>query len=607
MKKKSNFILLTFLLLSALKIYSQGIIFPRAFSIAIDDMGWNNGSDLSANQGPWRDGVNKHMTINDYMAVVNVGKSVGVRIQGLFVMCEMDRQNICAKYPTTTMYGKDWDNSANVTDEQIDIMNYVRDNSANLEFGMHGVGHEYWPAEKQRARAEWFNITGKQPWPEDSLRKHIKCFQQIMAQYGLTPENGHSFPESFVPGMYAYYWNPEGNYSLGSILNEAGVKYANASLQWAKDNTGQSTIPAGNNAGGFDHTILLVNRTNYGNSWDQFASLPSTSINNQYNDIIESHWPNWQSANSANQASVTQNWINYYKSVQQKPDRYIAKNTEQLYSQWLYNKYTSVKEDVKGTVTINNTAMPDQAYVNNLPGNMVLKVKIETGSHISSALLDSTTIASYFEDEGYAFMYLPPLQKKSYTLKYIISENVMPEYIFNSGTYNVYKTTISDTTYQFDIKMYGTQVVKIKTSNPKNITTSNPNLQIISNTYDSENGMLLLELKGRNMQGERGIISLETSNIIQSVKKTAQESLFIFPNPATDFLILRANDLAGKCKISITNVSGKCVYFKTIATRNNSINEKIDIRFLKSGQYFVKVDNKTGNQNGSVIIGQSHF
>ena len=109
------------------------------------------------------------------------------------------------------------------------------------------------------------------------------------------------------------------------------------------------------------------------------------------------------------------------------------------------------------------------------------------------------------------------------------------------------------------------------------------------------------------MQGERGIISLETSNIIQSVKKTAQESLFIFPNPANEFLILRANDLAGKCKISITNVSGKCVYFKTIATINNSINEKIDIRSLKSGQYFVKVDNKTGNQNGSVIIGQSHF
>ena len=132
MKKKLKVVLLTLLIFSTLKIYSQGIIFPRAFSIAIDDMGWNNGSDLSANQGPWRDGVNKHMTINDYMAVVNVGKSVGVRIQGLFVMCEMDRQNICAKYPTTTMYGAAWDNSANVTDEQIAIMNYVRDNSALL-------------------------------------------------------------------------------------------------------------------------------------------------------------------------------------------------------------------------------------------------------------------------------------------------------------------------------------------------------------------------------------------------------------------------------------------------------------------------------------------
>lgn len=180
------------------------IIIPRAFAFAIDDLGWNIGTSIGANggQGPYRTGINKRMAQSDYRAIIEVGKAVGVRIQGLFVLCEMDRANVCAKYPTTTMYGKDWDNSEIVCDEQNEIMAYVRDNAAFLEFGIHGVGHEYWPEKMHKIRAEWYNREDKKPWPEEILVDHFRCFKEILAQYGLTPENGHSLPESFVPGSY---------------------------------------------------------------------------------------------------------------------------------------------------------------------------------------------------------------------------------------------------------------------------------------------------------------------------------------------------------------------------------------------------------------------
>jgi hypothetical protein len=56
----------------------------------------------------------------------------------------MDRQNILAQDATTNWQGKNWDNSKNVCQEQIDIMNFVKNNASYLEFGLHGVGHEYW-------------------------------------------------------------------------------------------------------------------------------------------------------------------------------------------------------------------------------------------------------------------------------------------------------------------------------------------------------------------------------------------------------------------------------------------------------------------------------
>jgi hypothetical protein len=200
---------------------NKRILFPRAFAVAIDDMGWMNGSHLGKDggQGPSRAGVDRRFNVSDYQVVAEVGKATGVRLQGLFVMCEMDRENICAKYPTTTMYGKEWNNDANKCNEQEEIFEFLKHNSAFIEFGMHGVGHEYWPEKMQRVRAEWYNFSEKKPWPEEILNDHFKCFREIMRQYGLSEECGHSFPESFVPCAYSYYWNPGSSYSLGRLLN----------------------------------------------------------------------------------------------------------------------------------------------------------------------------------------------------------------------------------------------------------------------------------------------------------------------------------------------------------------------------------------------------
>jgi len=482
------------------------ITFPRAFAFAIDDMGWNEGSNLIRNvpPGPARVGIKRKFDLNDYKYIVEVAKAAGVRIQCLFVLCEMDRENILAKYPTTTRMREKWDNSLRVCDEQLNIMKYVLNSSSHMEFGLHGTGHEYWADDGIQRRAEWYNLIDREPWPEETLQQHIQGFREIMAQYGFAPQNGHSFPESFVACAYGYYWNPDGEYSLGKLLSRAGIKYANTDFGQIPELSPPQEV----NGGGFDHGTHVINRMNYGNLYYDLNSLPNIPIEMQGTDIIESHWANWLAADDFLQSEVTRKFIRYYHEVQQHTNRYIAKNTEQLHSQWLYNKYARILQNEPGTVEIDNTRMPDDAYRNDLLGSMVLKLKLGPNQHVSETSINGDLIPAYFEEKGFAFLYLPQLERKLYKLHYSTGTGLMPVYIFNDGTYNVYRLNKTDSEIQVTLKMYGRQTVKIRCNKPEKVISVSDGLIVDSFAYLPDKEMVHIIIKATNMQGTRGEIKI---------------------------------------------------------------------------------------------------
>lgn len=492
--------LISFLILSNICL-AQEIIFPKAFGVAIDDLGWMDGSSLGDVGGPWRAGIRRKMDVRDYKPIVEIGKVLGVRFQGLFILSELDRLNTCAKYPTTTKQGSNFDNSENISRTQIDIMDYVKENAAYLEFGLHGVGHEHFDNGK-RTRAEWYDLENNKPWEEKDSKDHLLAFSEIMAQYGLTKENGHSFPESFVPCAYGYYWNPDGNYSTGKLMHEFGVKYVNTLFEEITE-----CKPPIEFGGGFDHGVIVINRYNYGNPWYEFASLPKVPLSEYKTDIIETHWPNWLAQDDFLQPELNKKWIEYFQSIQKSQTHYLAKNTEQLYSQWLYNKYSKVTIQ-NGKVIINNEQMPDVVYKEELLGNMVIKVKLENGKHVSRAIINGKPISSYFEEFGYGFIYLPQLKKEKYELTLELGNKLMDSFINNTGTYNVYNVELKDKSMLFNIKMYGKQTVMIKCKEPIKINTNNRNLVINSWKYDKNSEMLSLDVYGKNIQGEGGEINI---------------------------------------------------------------------------------------------------
>lgn len=476
---------------------------PRPFAIAIDDMGWMEGSNQGyQGKGPYRVGLNRKMGVDDYLAVITLAQKVGVRLQGLFILGELDKENIVETIPTVVPKREYWKKGSLELQEQ--VMDVVKENAAHLEFGLHGVGHEYWPNDSNEfKRAEWYNLVDKVPWPEKSIRNHLDCFAAIMDQYGLSKENRHSFPESFVPCAYSYYWNPNptaDQYSLGAILREYGIKYANTDF---------AIIPEQKPPidGGFDQGVHVMNRFNYGNLWHMIGQLPMIPIKYQSSDFIETHWPNLLAQDHFLQDAVTKKWADYYKEVNRIENRYCSKNTAQHHSQFLYRKYTKISKS-GNTVSLDNSLMPKDDYHNEVAQNLVLKIPLQKGQHLNNIYLDDIKIPAYFENENFAYLYLPKLKHTNQVLTYQIGTNLPTNLVWHDSTCNIYSVfEKNQKTYIFG-KYYGRQIITfLTTEGIESVTNNNPQLTILSWIQKGER--LEMEILAADIQGEESSIIIQ--------------------------------------------------------------------------------------------------
>jgi hypothetical protein len=455
---------------------------PKPMAIDIDDLGWKEGWDLHDSGGPYRLGLpqGRTMSLPDYEVLVYISKAVGVRLKCLFIMSEFDRSNICARYPTTNEKGSNWDNSALVSDNDFAVMNYVKENAAHIEFGLHGVRHEFWDAQTHAmSRAEWADNGKKRPY--DVLWGHMECFKKLIDQYGI------DFPRSVRTAAANYYYSPTDPEETGALMSAWGVKYA--------------TLPGREYV--TDRGLMVLLRSG-GIAWDAPDSAPKTYPQTEF---MTSHWTNFVDPDPARNHEAGDKWIAWFNKAKDDPDRYTAKNTAQLHSQFLYRKFAQIS--VTGnTVLIDNRQMPDWAYDLGFLGNLVLKHKLQAGEHISSASLSGGDIACYYEERGFAYLVLPRLEKKQDTLAVTTGPSEMPTYVWNDGSYNVQEFRSGTDNAVVGLEMYGTQRVKVKLRfEPHEVTSNNPDLEIKDWRYEAP--FLSMLIRGRNIQGQPGVITIE--------------------------------------------------------------------------------------------------
>lgn len=176
----------------------------------------------------------------------------------------------------------------------------------------------------------------------------------------------------------------------------------------------------------------------------------------------------------------------------------------------------------------------------------------------------------------------------------------------NAGTYEV-TATINDDVFQgsanamLEIEKATATIIledlaAVYDGSPKPVTvTTNPEGLMVDVTYDgvalapSDAGIyeVVATISDVNYQGS--ISENMEISILTGIQKTGISGVQLYPNPAKDFIAIRAE---GRVKsIRIVDVTGN----ELMKRENVSDNDKIDVRSLNQGIYNVVVESETGN------------
>jgi hypothetical protein len=299
---------------------------PMPVQIVIDDVGWWSGEDGHARQEPFRTGISRNHVVQDYEAVVRLGRLLGMRPQAAIALCEWDRDNLLRNVPTSTWIGAAWDNRKWVGPWLDEAASVLRENAPHVEVTLHALGHEYW-TDGVFTRAEWVTADGSMR-PHDQIMAHLDCCHQLLRRNGLG-----DMPHSFVPTAH-YHCFGDGENGFASILNKAGIRFIGTPFGRMR----QLAKPQ-NPLFGVDHGIMTVDRTDR-IGWNAIGSSPGEQIDGP---IIGLHWPNILHQNPDLNNEVVDRWVKYILHLGNRVDRILARDTDQFRTQLAYHVAASVK------------------------------------------------------------------------------------------------------------------------------------------------------------------------------------------------------------------------------------------------------------------------
>lgn len=434
---------------------TSSFIMPIPIQSAIDDLGWMHGSDLRRNGGPSRLIVNRNPGLKEYKELVKISELSGCRLIGLFIMSELDINNICGEKQYNrpicnsdiTEYGLSWENKVCTDEAAMKLMEFIKDNSSCIEFGMHGVRHEHYD-ESGYTNAEWADKKNGVSWGSDNTRIHCEVFKRLIRQYYTEEEC--DFPHIFVPPSHCFDKNDKDSISL---MNQYGIKYMCSSC------TNQPTMKELCWSGGFDTGILMLDRTEICVP-EKIGYAPKKI--SAVNSMLGTHFPNYWGA--------VKKWHHFFKNVNRQVGCVVGKNSEYTYSQWLYTRNTSIFRG-NNRIELNNRYMPSWAYDNHYLYGIVLKIHLHKKQHVSKIVSKELALIDYYEDEfDNAYLTLgdtlkdnSALDKRIYEFEYKLDKST-PEcthFIREKQTYNILTLRDYGNSVHCKIRIYGKHCIKI--------------------------------------------------------------------------------------------------------------------------------------------------
>jgi hypothetical protein len=369
------------------------VFIPLPVQVVIDDVGWWSGEDGSKRQEPYRTGINRNHVPADYQAIADLGRTLGIRPQAAFILCEWDKENILRQVPTSTWMGDKWDNSKWVGPWLEEAAEIIRKNQNYFELTVHGVGHEYWEG-GTFTRAEWSDSKG-QMRPQDQVELHLDFFEKLINQHNLG-----TFPKSFVPAAFRHSFGPcDGrNVSLAEILGKRGINYINTpfSSMYNKERAQCQYF-------GFDAGVMTIDRGSDEFPWTTFPADPSADL---IRPTCGLHWPNMLHPDPERNSEIVDRWVCYLKLYDEKQDMMLAPDSVAFQNQLAHHTLTQ-------SVLKRNSIGLDFTKTDKLPGiigkgELTIKILTDKPQHFKS---DGVAIKSQYLQKGSKLLYVLNLER----------------------------------------------------------------------------------------------------------------------------------------------------------------------------------------------------
>ena len=326
---------------------SKKIVIPAAIEICSDDEGWFNGSDDRYEGRPSRTGMTRKHCAEDYIALNETGKAIGMKIMCPFVIGEWDRWNLLRNETGMTYEPKTWDRASKIDLKEAERCFEAIESSEFIELAHHGVLHgNYAPDGSQITEMEYLTRSsdGKRfvLQQKDEIKRRFDMFYTLYGKWGFTKKIRSFSSPNGLPG----YITDSELETLGEVLSEYGIDY------WC--NTRKKEI---------DHVevikgvLYLEQGVKMRVPWnacdvdplllDDVCSEDDATVGN----VTNQHWPNFLRFNKEHDLERVESWAEYFRRQSEIFGVMVAKDIAFSGNQAVYRKFGRVTGE-NGRITI---------------------------------------------------------------------------------------------------------------------------------------------------------------------------------------------------------------------------------------------------------------
>ena len=280
--------------------------------LIIDDVGWVYGADESHLGKPFRNGIPRFHTVEDYQPIAQIGKTLGIKPVIAMVIGDWDRDNILRNIPSATWMGSSWDNRKLIQsfgDKLDEIIEFLNHNQDHLEIGMHGLQHEYWE-DGVMSRAQFYNEAGQMRSPS-TVEAHVEAFFHIMDRNGLKAK-----VKNFVPPAFCYECYDNG---MTKILKSYGFKYIQTQFKQMKNAPDTMSFE--------EEGMLYIDRPDDELDWFQTDVYPVKQITHPTYGL---HWSNMICKDPQENSQLANKWIKALEKQVNQGYITLARDSEEL-------------------------------------------------------------------------------------------------------------------------------------------------------------------------------------------------------------------------------------------------------------------------------------